>query len=215
MPRGLSRMLVCLCGAAVAGGELADVVEEDRTLERVELRGVEGDLGEEGVVHEDGGLFLVTGLGIAEQSAHIHFEGLGEAVEGGERRHGFAVLDLGDVGAGHVHACGELTLGQVAYVPQIADRVGHLETVVRHWGRGDKSERSRGRGRNLDNNALVAATAQGIDGAKLHQAAVVTTEDLPLFDRRHHGCHKLCVAGGARARNRSGCPITEHAMCLE
>ena len=49
---------------------------------------------------------------------------------------------------------------------------------------------------------LLAAAADGADGAELHQLAVVTAKDLALLQTAgsHHGCHKLCVAGGPRAR---------------
>ena len=48
--------------------------------------------------------------------------------------------------------------------------------------------------------ALVAAAAQSVRCPKLHQAAMITTQDLTLFDGCHHSCHKLSVAGGPRAR---------------
>jgi hypothetical protein len=55
----------CLGGATTAGGELANVVEEDGALQVVELRGVHGDLGEEGIGHEDRGLVAMARVGIA------------------------------------------------------------------------------------------------------------------------------------------------------
>ncbi|HMH13352.1 MAG TPA: hypothetical protein VK578_09610 [Edaphobacter sp.] len=96
--------------AAASCGELANVIEEDGALQGVELRGVGRDLGEEGVGHENGRLVAVTGGGIAQQGGDIDLKGFSKAIERGERGHGFAVLDLRDVGARHVHAGGELTL---------------------------------------------------------------------------------------------------------
>ncbi len=95
-----------LGGATTSGGEFADVVEEDRALEGVELRGVGRDLGEEGVRHEDGGLVAMAGVGVAQQGRDVDLECPGETIQGGQGRHGFAVLDLGDVGARHVHPGG-------------------------------------------------------------------------------------------------------------
>ena len=54
----------------------------------------------------------------------------------------------------------------------------------------------------LDLEGFAAAAAQRVGGAELHQAAVVTAQDLTLFDGCHHGCHKLCVAEGPRARTQ-------------
>jgi hypothetical protein len=35
----------------------------------------------------------------------------------------------------------------------------------------------------------------------LHQGAVVATENLPLFNRRHHCCHS-CTCGRAQSKDR-------------
>jgi hypothetical protein len=67
--------------AAAAGGEFADVVEEDRPLEVIELRDVRRDLGEEGVVHEHGRLVAMAGFGIAKQGRDVDLEGPGEAIQ--------------------------------------------------------------------------------------------------------------------------------------
>ena len=110
-----------LGGSATTGGELSDVVEEDGTLEGVELRGVVGDLGEEGIGHEDVGLVLMAVVAVAKEDGDIDLKGAREAIEGGEGGHGLSVFDFGDVGAGHAHARGELALGEVADVAQVAD----------------------------------------------------------------------------------------------
>jgi hypothetical protein len=116
-------------------GELANVVEEDGALEGVQLRGVEGDFGEEGVGGEDGGLVAMAGVGVAQERRDVDLKGAGEAIERRERRHGFAVFDFGDVGAGNAHASGELTLGEITDVPQIADGGGYLQAFCL-WCRG-------------------------------------------------------------------------------
>ena len=127
-----------LGGSAAAGGELADVVEEDGTLEGVELGGVSCDLGQERVGHEHGGLVGVAGGGVVQQGRDIHLKGAGEAIERGERGHGLAVLDLGDIGAGNAHAACELTLAEVADVAEIAHGGGDLEALVGVFEGGDK-----------------------------------------------------------------------------
>ena len=113
------------------------MVQEDGALEGVELRGVGRDLGEEGIGHENGRLVAMTGGGVAQQGGDIDLESLGEAIERGERGHGLAVLDLRDVGAGHVHAGGELTLRKVADVAQIAHSCRYLDAFVLRGLLGD------------------------------------------------------------------------------
>ena len=149
-----------LCGAATACGELAYVIEEDGALEGVELGGVCGDLGKEGVGHEDGGLVAVAGVGVAQEGRDVHLEGLGQPVERGEGGHGLAVLDLGDVGARHVHARGELTLGEVAHVTEVADSCGDLEATFCDRLCWDEGEWSRCGFRFLNFEGLAAAPAE-------------------------------------------------------
>jgi hypothetical protein len=116
----------CLGSATTAGGELANVVEEDGALQVIELRGVHGDLGEEGIGHEDRSLVAMARVGVSQQGGDIDLKGSGEAVERGESRHGLAVLDLRDVSAGYSHAGCELPLREVAHVAQIANGGGYL-----------------------------------------------------------------------------------------
>ena len=112
--------------AATPSGEFANVVEEDRSLQIVKLRGVHGDLGEERIGHEDRGLVAMAGVGVAQQGGDVDLKCLGEAIERRQGRHGLAVLDLGDVGAGDAHAGGELPLREIAHVAQIANCGGYL-----------------------------------------------------------------------------------------
>ena len=116
----------CLGRATTAGGELANVVEEDRTLQVVELRGVHGDLGEEGIGHEDRGLVAMARVGVSQEGGDVDLKGAGEAVERGEGRHGLAVLDLRDVGSGDTHAGCKLPLREIAHVAQVANGGGYL-----------------------------------------------------------------------------------------
>src|SRR5438552_9550169 len=88
----------CLGCATTAGGELANVVEEDGTLQVVELRGVHGDLGEEGIVHEDRGLVAMARGGVAQQGGDAVLEGRGGVVERGEGWDGLAVREHQSVG---------------------------------------------------------------------------------------------------------------------
>ena len=57
-------------------GEFANVVQEDGALQSVELRGVDGDLGEEGVGHENGRLVAMAGVGVAQQVQRCRPEAL-------------------------------------------------------------------------------------------------------------------------------------------
>ena len=90
------------------------------------MRGVLGDLGQEGIVEQDGGLIAVTRGRVAEECGDVDLEGAGEAVEGGQGGHGLAVLDLGDVGARHAHAGRELALRKIADVAEITHGGGNL-----------------------------------------------------------------------------------------
>ena len=189
--------------ATASRGQLANVVEEDGTLQGVELRGVGRDLGEEGIGHENGRLVAVAGVGVAQQSGDVDLESFRQAIERGQRRHGLAVLDLRDVGAGHVHAGGELTLREVAHVAQIANGCRYLKAFAGCCCLGDERQWGGSRLGLFDLEAFVAAAAQRVGCAELHQAAMIAAQDLTLFDGCHHGCHKLSVAGGPRARTAS------------
>ena len=190
-----------LGGPAAAGGELADVVEKDGALQGVELRGVERDLGKEGIGHQDCGLVAMAGFGVAQQGRDVDLQGAGEAVERGEGRHGLAVFDLGDVGAGHSHAGSELALGEIANVAEVANCGRYLDAAFLGCGLGDDCQRGGSRLRLFDLEAFVAAAAKRVGGAELHQTAVVTTQYLTLFDGCHHGCHKLSCSEGTQSKD--------------
>jgi len=189
------------------------VVEEDRLLGRVQVSGVAGDLGQEGVAHEDGGFFLMARGRVAEQGGDIDLESAGEAVERGQRRHSLAVLDLRDVGAGNAHARGELALREIPDVTQIAHGGSYLQAAFGGAGCGLGYERDCGFKLGLlGQQGLLAAAADVGRRAVLHELARLATKDFSFSGRdslklllrhlqgRHHGCHKLCCAGGSRAR---------------
>jgi len=189
--------------AAPACSEFANVVKEDRALQVVELRGVHGDLGEEGVGHEDRCLVAMTRVGVSQQSGDVDLKGPGEAIERGQGRHGLAVLDLRDVGAGDAHAGCELPLREVAHVAQISNGGGHLQAAFYSYGWGYECQRGWSWFGLLDLEAFVAAAAQSVRCPELHQAAMIATQNLTLLDGCHHSCHKLSVAGGPRAGTAS------------
>lgn len=140
--------------------ELADVVEEDGLLGGREMRGVLGDLSQEGIVEQDGGLVAVARGRVAQECGDVDLEGAGEAVERGQSGHGLAVLDFRDVGAGHAHAGGELALGEIADVAEIAHGGGNLGAGVMGLGCGfeDQSDGGLNFG-GLGQQGLLAAAA--------------------------------------------------------
>jgi hypothetical protein len=186
------------------------VVQEDRLLRRGEMRGELGDLGEEGVGHEDGGLVLVARGRVAKQGGDVDLEGAREAIERGQGRHGLAVLDLGDVGARDVHARGELPLREIADAAEITDGRGDLDA----FGAGSIGLGDDGDGLNfgqIREQRLPALAADVVSGAELYELAVLATKDLAFSncddlrlgrgdgDRSHSSCHVVVLRAVARA----------------
>ena len=164
-----------LCCAPTTGGKLANVVEKDGTLQRVELRGIRGDLSQKRIGHEHRCLTGVTARSIAEERRNVDLEGSCETVEGRQRRHSFAIFNLGDIGSGYTHTTRELPLAQVANVAKIAHGGGDLDALLGLSSRGDKNECCRRRSRLIDLETGLAAFAVGGGCAELHQAAAVAT----------------------------------------
>lgn len=136
------------------------------------MRGELGDLGEEGVGHEDGGFVLVARGRVAEQGGDIDLECAGEAIERGQGRHGLAVLDLRDVGARDVHARGELPLREVADVAEIAHGGCNLDA----FGVGSVRLGDDGDGLNfgkLWEQRLLALAADVVASAELYELTVL------------------------------------------
>jgi hypothetical protein len=175
------------------------VIEEDGALQLVELRGVHGDLGEERVGHKNRGLVAMARVGVSQKGGDVDLKGFGETIERGQGRHGLAILDLRDIGAGDTHACRKLPLREIAHVAQIANGGGDLQSAFYCYRCRYQCQRSGSRFRLFDLEAFVAAAAQSVRCSKLHKAAMITTQDLTLFNGCHHSCHKLSVAGGPRA----------------
>ena len=140
-----------------------------------------------------------------------------EPVKGGQGWHRLTILDLRDVRSGHTHARGKLALREIAHVAQVTHGSCHLQAFDGWLAERELSMRGeRGRLRNLDLEGYVAATAECICRAELHQVAFITTQNFTLFDGRHHGCHKLCTAGRTQSKDRhhtsdNGSDVT----CLE
>ena len=128
--------------ATTASGEFANVIEEDGALEVVELSGVHGDLGEEGIGHEDRSLVAMACVGVAQQGGDIDLKCFGKPVERRQGRHGFAVLDFRDISAGHAHAGSELPLREIAHVAQIANGCCYLQSAFSSDGCGYECQRS-------------------------------------------------------------------------
>lgn len=197
------------------------MVEEDRTLESIELRGVGCDLSQKRIGHQHDGLVRVARVGVAQQGRHIHVEGLCEAIERGERRHGLCVLDLRNISARHIHAGGELPLREIADVPQFAYGGCYLNSLGGlcecrnkcQWGYGDRQS--------LDlKTALTAPAFSGL-GAKLDELAMVALQnfafvvhDLAYSQGGYRSCHKLCIAEAVPERvPQRECPIMVHLRC--
>ena len=97
---------------------------------------------------------------------------------------------------------------------KVADSSCDLGPLLGLGGIRDECEGS-GRGLGLlDFERLFAAAASGGEGAKLHQFAVVTTQDfalsLSLAEGRHHSCHSCVLRKrGPEQGPQRGRPITE------
>ena len=172
--------LLTLCRAATPRRQLPYMVQEDRPLQRVQLRGVRSDLGQERIRHQHGSLLGVTGVRIAQQCRNIHLQRACETVKRGQRRHRLAILDLRDISARNAHAGGELALAQIADVAQIAHRSRHLNAFFFLARHRDESQSRRYRRGLFDLEGSLAASAGEGWGAELHELAVVAAKNFPL-----------------------------------
>lgn len=75
-------------------------------------------------------LFVSGAAAVANQLADIDFECACQSLQRTEGRDRFAVLNFGDVGAGNLHAAGQLALTQVTSLPDVLDLRGYPETRV-------------------------------------------------------------------------------------
>src|ERR1700720_4497021 len=111
------------------------MVQEQRPLQRFELGKVLRELCEERVGEYLGHLFVTLAVAIAHQLADVDLKGCSQTLERSEGRNGLAVFDLGDVGAGNLHAAGELPLAEVTSLANVLDLSRHAKTGVLGAGR--------------------------------------------------------------------------------
>ena len=171
-----------------------------RAVQRVEVRQQRRNLGQERIGQNRGHFFFAAAARVADELAHVHLERIGQPFQRTQRGNGLAVLDLGDVGAGHLHAAGQLALAQMARAANLAHLSGHLQTglggsrdragYVTSWGaKGAGSSISRGLWHFLQRELLVLI---------LHQPAVVAPHNFACFHAHKSGGHDLvaeCQSG--------------------
>jgi len=184
----------CLGGAAAAHGGIANCALEEGAVHRLKMRKEGGDLGQERV-GKDGCDFLITNAArIPDELADVDIEGGGEALKRTERGNRLAVLDFGDVGAGHLHTAGQLTLAEVARFADIAHLTRHLQPG---FGRGDDSgacDQLQNGMRGLFHIQRSAAfSAKGVSGSILHEAAEIAAHNLACLHAHLGGCHRPCA----------------------
>ena len=114
--------------ASPARPHVAHGTVDQRAMERVEVRKQRSDLGQERIGENRGDFFFAAAARVANERAHFHLECVGEALQRSECGNGFAVLDFGDVGAGHLHAARQLALAQVTRTTNLAYLTRHLQT---------------------------------------------------------------------------------------
>ena len=181
--------------AALAGCLVAHGSVKQRPLQRIEARQHRGNLGQKRVGKECGDLLIAAAARVAHELADVDLEGVGEALQRSQGGDGFAVLNLGDVGARNLHATGELALAKVARLSDLADLARNLQTSLSRR----LNERLRGYRlrtqyhRLLKIERLVASSAEGVAGAVLHQGAMFTAHDFARVKTHKCGCHRLCA----------------------
>ena len=134
------------------------------------------------IVALSGGIDSALTAAIAYQLADVHFERGGKPFERPQRRDRLAVFNLGNVGAGNLHAAGQLTLAQVAGLANLLHLRRHAKTGV---GIADGSLADRNHF-DVDRGIFhierpVAPPAHGVAGPELHQKAVFAAQYLALF----------------------------------
>jgi hypothetical protein len=157
-----------LCAAAASESCVAHCALKESAVHRVQVRQQDGDLGQEWV-GKDGGDFLVAHTpGIPNQLADVNIQSRSQSLQRAECRNCLAVLDLRDIGAGHLHPSGELALAQVPGLADIAHLPGDLQPGFLRGCKGGVGDQLQGRmGRLLDVESLVALPAKGVGGSVL------------------------------------------------
>src|SRR5205085_353078 len=135
-------------------------------------------LRDEAVGHELANLFqarIRNGVGgLLEQRRYANLKRNRQTSQRGERGRGFVVLNLGDVGARHLHAQGKLTLAESAALPKSANGESNLQmrvTVAIAYGRFDHGNGFRLR--LLPIEAKMTFSTEIVGGPELDQVAVV------------------------------------------
>jgi len=183
-----------LGGAAASYGGIAYCALEKRAVHRFQGRQKSGNLGQEWI-GKDGCDFLIPKAArIPHQLADIHFEGGGQTGQRTERGNRLAVLDFGDVGAGHLHAAGELALREVARLADIAHLSSDLQPGFRRGhDRGVGYQLQNGMWGLLHIKRLAALSAKGVGCSVLHEAAEIAAHNLTCLHVHWGGCHRPCA----------------------
>ena len=129
-------------------------------------------------------LFVSGAAAVANQLADIDFECACQSLQRTEGRDRFAVLNFGDVGAGNLHAAGQLALTQVTSLPDVLDLRGYPETRV-EIACGTLAYRDDfDRGWSFFHvQWLVSSPAHGVAGPELNESAMFAAQYLALLCR--------------------------------
>src|ERR1035438_8431130 len=183
-----------LSGAPASCSRIPHSAREEHPLHRVQMWQQSGNLGQERVGKQGSDLLVAAAAGIPHQVAHVHLEGCSQPLKRTERGYGLAVFDLGDIGAGHLHAPGQLALAHVARLANIA----HLPSNLQPGLGGSRSgwadhQLRRQRHRLFHIEGPVALSAKGVAGPELHQAAVIAAQYFARFYTHEGDSHWLCA----------------------
>ena len=89
-----------------------------------------GNLGQEGIAQDCCDLFVAAAAGIADQLAHFNAKRIRQTLQRSQRGYRLAVLNFGDVSAGHLHAPCKLPLTQVPRPTHLSHLPGHLQASL-------------------------------------------------------------------------------------
>ncbi len=116
--------------AAPAGSHVPHLVQQKGAVVAIKPGELGHEFTDERIAHDGCNLLLPLAAGIAEKMADVDLKSRGEALKRRQSRHGFAVFNLGDVGARHLHAASELALAEAALTAQIANGARDLEAAI-------------------------------------------------------------------------------------
>ena len=92
------------------------------------MRQHRSNLREEWIGHNRRYLFVATAARVADELAHVHFKRICEPLQRSQCWDCLSVLDLRNVGAGHLHPAGELSLTQMTSSANLANLGRYLQT---------------------------------------------------------------------------------------